>query len=122
AALDIAVFGAALDAGAGAAQTIARAASALASYPLARRALYLSGEPHGSTLTRHLGLAIASGAISFLLLKSIEARFHAGALEAKIAAEAVLLLVNFLAQRDWVFSLPRRAAEFDTAAALRRDP
>ncbi len=103
--LDNLVFSIAYGAGAsaGAAQIVARAAAVCVNYPLARRAVFLSKEPHRSTLLRYLALVVASGLVSFELLKFFEAWFGWNVLAAKVAAESALFIVNFMAQRDWVF-------------------
>jgi len=103
--LDNLVFSMAIHAGIGAAmaQALARAVAVLVNYPLARRAVFLSKEPHSSTLLRYLALVTASGLASFQLLRLMERAFGLGVLDAKRAAEAALFLVNFVVQRDWVF-------------------
>jgi putative flippase GtrA/SAM-dependent methyltransferase len=103
--LDNLVFFGAVHAGLGAApaQIVARAIAVLVNYPLARRAVFLSREPHRSTLVRYLALVTASGFVSFQLLALLDRRFGLGLLEAKILAESALFLVNFLVQRDFVF-------------------
>ena len=103
--LDNLVFSGAIHAGIGPAlaQMLARAVAVLVNYPLARRAVFLSKEPHSSTLLRYLTLVIVSGLASFQLLKLIGHWFGVGVLDAKMAAEAALFIVNFIVQRDWVF-------------------
>lgn len=115
AALDNVVFSLAIGegAGAGAAQIVARAVAVCVNYPLARRAVFLSREPHRSTLLRYLVLVIASGAASFQLLRILQAAFGWSVLEAKIAAESSLFIVNFLVQRDWVFLRRHSSAATD---------
>ena len=97
------------------AQTLARAAAVLVNYPLARRAVFLSREPHRTTLLRYLALVTASGFLSYRLLTWFEQWFALDILTAKILAESALFLVNFLIQRDWVFV--RRAAPIQAAEA-----
>jgi putative flippase GtrA/SAM-dependent methyltransferase len=103
--LDNLVFFAGIRAGIGAAlaQIVARAIAVVVNYPLARRAVFLSREPHRSTLVRYLALVTASGFVSFQLLALFERRLGLGVLEAKILAESALFLINFLVQRDFVF-------------------
>jgi putative flippase GtrA len=101
--LDNVVFFLAIGWGAPAAQIIARAVAVCVNYPLARRAVFLSKEPHTSTLTRYLTLVATSGFLSFQLLTLLEQRLGWSALRSKIAAESALFILNFLIQRDWVF-------------------
>jgi len=84
------------------AQVAARALAVCVNYPLARRSVFLSKEPHRSTLVRYLTLVAGSGYLSFQLLTYIE-RFGMGVLDAKILAESALFLLNFVVLRDWVF-------------------
>lgn len=95
------------------AQILGRAAAVLVNYPLARRAVFLSKEPHSSTLLRYLALVAASGLASFQLLNLIRHWFGLNVLDAKMAAEALLFIVNFVVQRDWVFVSRNRAAATD---------
>ena len=92
------------------AQIIGRAAAVLVNYPLARRAVFLSKEPHRSTLARYLALVAASGFLSFQLMTLFERALGLTVLESKIAAESALFIVNFMVQRDWVF-LRRRTLD-----------
>ncbi len=103
--LDNTVFSAAIHLGfaAALAQGVARAIAVLVNYPLARRAVFLSKEPHRSTGLRYLALVLASGVVSFQLLRLLQGLLGWGVLDAKIAAESALFLVNFVIQRDWVF-------------------
>ncbi|MNC95650.1 GtrA-like protein [compost metagenome] len=73
-------------------------------YPLARRAVFHSGQPHRTTLTRYLLLVALNGFASFQLLSLLSRNFGWPVLLAKITAESVLFLVNFLIQRDFVFT------------------
>jgi glycosyltransferase involved in cell wall biosynthesis len=113
--LDNLIFSLAIGAGAAAAfaQILGRAAAVLVNYPLARRAVFLSKEPHSSTLLRYLTLVTASGLASFQLLNLFRGWFGLGVLDAKMAAEAALFIVNFLVQRDWVFMRRSRVAATD---------
>lgn len=114
AALDNLVFSAAIRGGftPGSAQVMARAAAVLVNYPLARRAVFLSEEPHRSTLVRYLALVLGSGFLSFQLLSFFERWLGLSILNAKILAESALFIVNFLIQRDFIFM--RRGLEIAT--------
>jgi len=101
--LDNLVFSVAIRAGAdaGAAQIAARAIAVCVNYPLARRAVFLSKDSHRSTLVRYLALVVASGLVSFRIMTWFAP--PAGLLKAKVLAESLLFIVNFVIQRDWVF-------------------
>ncbi len=117
--LDNVVFFLAAGMGAPAAQIIARAAAVCVNYPLARRAVFLSKEPHASTLTRYVTLVAASGFLSFQLLSLLEHRLGWSLLHAKIAAESALFILNFVIQRDWVFMRRRVSTATDWDAYYR---
>src|SRR5262249_41555700 len=85
----------------------------LVNYPLARRAVFLSNERHRSTLPRYLLLVGASGALSFGLLNWLQHGWGISVLRAKVLAESALFIVNFLAQRDWVFVRRTRESATD---------
>jgi putative flippase GtrA len=112
--LDNLVFTIAIHGGleAGAAQVAARAIAICVNYPLARRAVFLSKDPHRSTLLRYLLLVVASGFLSFQLLMLLQHQLGLDVLKAKILAESALFIVNFMVQRDWVFM--RRSRETAT--------
>lgn len=112
AALDNVIFSFAIREGAaaGVAQILARAVAVCVNYPLARRAVFLSKE---STLGRYLTLVAASALASFQAMEWLRHAFGLGVLEAKIAAESALFIVNFLVQRDWVFVRRRHETATD---------
>ncbi len=107
--LDNVVFFAAMQTGLAipAAQLTARAAAVMFNYPLARRAVFHSGEPHTTTFTRYALLAVASGYASYHLLSFLNSSLGWPVQISKVVAESILFLVNFLIQRDFVFTRKR---------------
>lgn len=101
--LDNIIFSIAIRIGLGPAeaQIVGRGIAVCVNYPLARRAVFLSREPH--TFLRYFALVVASGIASYQLLTWLTRAFEWSVLDAKIAAESALFLVNFIIQRDWVF-------------------
>lgn len=85
-------------------QAIGRAVGILFNYELARRAVFLSGDRHRSTLPRYLILVAASGLMSFGLIHFLMYLFELPVMAAKICAESALFLANFALQRDFVFT------------------
>lgn len=85
------------------AQVCARVASVVFNYPLARRAVFLSQQPHRRTLTRYLALVALNGVASYQLMGLLSRHLGLSVPWAKIAAESGLFLVNFIVQRDVVF-------------------
>jgi putative flippase GtrA len=85
-------------------QTIARVFAVCFNYSLARRAVFLSHEPHRVLLPRYLLLVIGSGAASYGLIQLLIHALPISPIVAKIAAESVLFAANFVLQRDFVFT------------------
>jgi len=101
--LDNLVFSAVFRAGAGLfrAQAAGRLIAVLFNYPAARRAVFLSREPHRKTLPKYLALVAVSGAAAYWLIGRLAPEL--GVPVAKVAAETLLFLFNFVMQRDFVF-------------------
>ncbi len=85
----------------------ARAAALCFQYPAARRAVFHSRETHRRELPRFLAVAAGHALLSGALIHWLTAQQGFGLLPAKIAAETSLFPVNFLLQRDWVFTARR---------------
>ncbi len=92
------------------AQIAGRAVAVLFNYTAARRAVFLSRERHKILLPRYLLLVICSGVVSYALMSLLRDRFALPVMWAKIAAESLLFLVNFVLQRDFVFTTKGRQA------------
>ncbi len=90
-------------------QAIGRCAAVVFNYTAARRAVFLSRERHRATLPKYLLLVFASGAVSYALIRMLAASLNVPVIWAKVLAESALFLVNFLVQRDLVFT--RRAGD-----------
>jgi glycosyltransferase involved in cell wall biosynthesis len=88
-------------------QTIARLFAVCFNYGLARKAVFLSHEPHRVLLPRYLLLVIGSGAASYGLIRLLTHALPIGPIVAKIAAESFLFAANFVIQRDFVFTSPQ---------------
>lgn len=87
----------------------ARAAALSFQYPAARRAVFHSREPHRRELPRFLAVAAGHALLSWAAIHWLTEQQGYALLAAKIAVETSLFPVNFLLQRDWVFTA-RRAA------------
>lgn len=86
------------------AQAISRAAAVSFNYRAARKAVFLSHEPHGVLFPRYISVVLASGAASYGLIRLLGHVFGIGAIPAKIIAESVLFALNFVVLRDFVFT------------------
>ncbi len=84
-------------------QACGRLAGVAVNYLLARRAVFLTGEPHRRTLPRFLLLVAGSGLLSYGLIRFLHGVVGLPVLPSKLFAEGALFMANFLIQRDWVF-------------------
>ena len=84
-------------------QVWGRLAALLFNYAMARRAVFLAREPHRATVPKYLSLVVLSGAASYGLIRILTHALAMEVLPAKLLAESVLFLINFVIQRDWVF-------------------
>lgn len=87
----------------GGAQITGRVAAVLFNYIAARRAVFISREPHAVTLPRYLLLVVASGIVSYGMIEFLISHTHLSVFAAKISAEGMLFIANFAIQRDFVF-------------------
>ena len=92
------------------AQLAGRSVAVLFNYGAARRAVFLSRERHKIVLPRYLLLVICSGLVSYALIGFLRDFLSIPVIWAKIAAESMLFLANFVVQRDVVFTSKREAA------------
>jgi putative flippase GtrA len=82
----------------------ARLAAVLLNYSAVRKAVFLSDEKHRLLLPRYLLVVLVNGLLSYAGIRLLTSATPAGVVPAKMLAEALLFIVNFLAQRDFVFS------------------
>jgi len=82
-------------------------------YTAARKAVFLSNQPHRTVLTRYLLLVVASGLLSYMLINFLSTSIHLPVISAKVIAETALFFANFAIQRDFVFT---RAPRGETVA------
>ena len=91
------------------AQLAARIVSVLFNYAAVRKAAFHTEEPHELVLPRYLALAAANVAASWIVIRLITASLPVAVFPAKLIAETLLFLANFVLQRDFVFT--RRAGK-----------
>jgi glycosyltransferase involved in cell wall biosynthesis len=84
-------------------QALARAMAVCFNYPLIRKAVFLSDEPHGILLPRYLLLVAVNCGLSYAAIKAVTAVFPENVFTAKVAVETLLFLFNVIIQRDWIF-------------------
>jgi putative flippase GtrA len=89
------------------AQLAARAAALAFQYPAARRAVFHSGQPHKRNLPRFLAVAAGHALLSYAAIHWLAQSQGLALLPAKLAVETALFPLNFLLQRDWVFTASR---------------
>ena len=111
-ALDNLVFSAVFFAGGGLAlsQASGRVAAVLFNFNVVTRVVFQTTGHRTRQLVEYLMLVMLSGAASYGLIRVAVAIFGMKVLVAKIGAESLLFLVNFLVQRDVIFTGRPRAA------------
>lgn len=88
--------------------TIGRIAGAAVQYMLVRKVVFYSKKSVVSTLPKFILLVICSGCASYLVMHAINSSVHWNFYFAKLAAELVIYLANFLIQRDFIFQREER--------------
>jgi len=86
------------------AQAAGRLLALTFNYAAARSFVFLSQQTHGVVLPRYLLLVLASGFVSYSLIQLLISLLSFPVLTAKVTAELLLFIVNFLIQRDMVFT------------------
>lgn len=84
-------------------QLIGRVVSAGVNFTLNRKAVFLSKDEVRRTLPRYLALVVLSGVLSYGVIKVLHA-VGMPVLPAKLLAESILFLFNFVALRNIVFA------------------
>ncbi|MGA2433716.1 MAG: bifunctional glycosyltransferase family 2/GtrA family protein [Bryobacteraceae bacterium] len=85
-------------------QIAGRVVAVAFNYSAARSAVFFSRERHRATLPKYLFLVLASGTCSYVLIRILHAKFDVPVIWAKLIAESSLFIVNFVVQRDFVFT------------------
>ena len=75
-------------------------------YLAVRRIVFHSRERHFIVLPKYLLLVAVSGAVSYVLITSLVAWLSLPVIAAKLFAEGVLFIANFVIQRDLIFFQP----------------
>ncbi|MBR7121646.1 MAG: bifunctional glycosyltransferase family 2/GtrA family protein [Lentisphaeria bacterium] len=91
-----------------AAVSIGRIAGAAVQYTLVRKVVFYSRASVISTLPKFIFLVICSGCASYLVMHAINSSVHWNFYFAKLAAELIIYLANFLIQRDFIFQREER--------------
>jgi glycosyltransferase involved in cell wall biosynthesis/SAM-dependent methyltransferase len=94
-------------------QVVGRSAAVLFNYAAARKAVFLSDARHRTVLPKYLLLVAASGLLSYGLIDLLHTRTALPIVWAKLCAESILFFINFIVQRDLVFTR-RRASGIAT--------
>ncbi len=105
-----------------ASQALSRSAAVLFNYGAARRAVFLSHERHRVLFPKYILLVITSGALSYGLIRLLTHLFAIDAIVAKIGAESLLFIANFILQRDFVFTQRPRTSATDWTLYYRSVP
>ena len=93
-----------------------RAVAGLANFPVVKNLVFRSGSKVWIALAKYVALLAVSGSISYGLIQFIHAQLALPVAAAKVAAEALLFLGNFVIQRDLIFT-KKLAGELVRAAS-----
>lgn len=104
------------------AQTFGRICAMVVNYRAARSAVFLSDERHTSTLPKYLLLVLLNGIVSYAMIRFLTSSLGFRVLEAKLTAEGILFLANFVIQRDLVFTRRPASEATDWTAYYSKTP
>ena len=85
-----------------------RIVSVTFNYLNVRRYAFCSNEKHTHTLPKYLTLAVVSGIMAYTLIVGFMNLFGWKVMWAKIVAEFIMFIINFLVQRDFIFRKQRQ--------------
>jgi putative flippase GtrA len=85
------------------AQIAGRAVSMLFNYSAVRHNVFRSGQPHGVLLPKYLLMVSLNAVLSYFGIRLLNATTSVGVVPAKMIAETVLFLLNYAAQKAYVF-------------------
>jgi putative flippase GtrA len=89
------------------AQAAGRTAAVCANFFVLRNVVFQSGVPVKTALAKYLALVAGAGFLSYAMMLFLHTRFALPIVAAKIVAEGLLFLGNFLIQRDLIFTRGR---------------
>lgn len=85
-------------------QIAGRVVAMVFNYPGARRVVFHSKQTHRSVLPKYIAVVLGNGLLSYALIHLGHYRLGVPTIVAKLAVEGLLFLLNFLIQRDLVFT------------------
>jgi putative flippase GtrA len=85
------------------AQLMARVVSMSFNYSAVRGTVFRSGQPHGILLPKYLFFVSLNAVLSYLGIRLLNATTPIGVVPSKMVAETLLFLVNYAAQKVYVF-------------------
>lgn len=88
----------------GLSQVAGRTASVCVNFFVVRNLVFQSGASVPLALAKYLGLVAASGLIAYTMIAFMNTRFGLPIVAAKLIAEGLLFLGNFVIQRDLIFT------------------
>ncbi|HYA18186.1 MAG TPA: GtrA family protein [Bryobacteraceae bacterium] len=86
-----------------ASQAIARVISVLFNYAAVRNTVFRSGQPHGILLPKYLFLVALNALLSYVGIRFLTSITSIPVVAAKMIAETILFLLNYAAQKVYVF-------------------
>ncbi len=91
-------------------QIAGRFVAMIFNYLGARSVVFQSQQKHKIVFPKYVGLVVANGLVSYMLIQVLHSRLGLRTLVAKLLAEALLFTANFAIQRDFVFTRTGRSA------------
>lgn len=85
-------------------QIAGRAAALAANYFAVRRMVFYSKQSIRTTFPKYLLLVVVSGTVSYTIINTIHAKTSMPILASKAVAELLVFIVNFVIQRDLIFT------------------
>jgi putative flippase GtrA len=85
------------------AQIAARVVSVMFNYAAVRNTVFRCGQPHGVLLPKYLFLVTLNAVLSYAGIRLLTAVSPIGVVPAKMVAETLLFLLNYAAQKAYVF-------------------
>ncbi|MBU0456280.1 MAG: bifunctional glycosyltransferase family 2/GtrA family protein [Pseudomonadota bacterium] len=88
-------------------QVLARTASVLFNYPISKKMVFYSENHHRVAFPKYIALVIFGALVTYGIMKLLIMEFSFSLLPAKIVAELMLYISNYIIQRQFIFTHPK---------------
>jgi len=76
----------------------------LLNYYLVKNMVFYSKQAHLKVFTKYVSLVVFSGLVSYFMIISMKESCPIPVVIAKVVAESIMFIFNFLVQRDFIFN------------------